>query len=686
MQKRGISQILLIPIIIAISLVSFLLIWNYTNSLNESNINNYQTTSSTFLNDLLESVGINLPNEKNNEDSNILDEENSASEQDNQNTEQCVSGWFCIDENRRALRDDICRTIFEENCEANEKCSNGVCQNQELKDEANVCGNGLIDRGESCDLLNLNEKSCRDFNFDSGWLSCYNQNDANRNLNCQFDVRNCFSCTEINGVCTISCESESGLIDPDCETTEIICGNGIQEPGEECDRGIYNSDTEEASEYTSTCRTTCKLPRCGDNIVDYALGEQCDSGSRNSDTQEPNNFGDPCRTTCKYPSCGDGIVDRYYGEQCDSESYVGLCSSYTDYDHGELKCYPPENEQACKYDASECRDEPVDGHLTISSCPFIYGPEDYWYLNDTRITIAGANCQDFHYGIFISGNNNYITCTQGVHSSDRDASEIDYNGPIGLKIIGNNVTVKDCYFSNLQNGLVIQDSSNIILEDIRAQENGAGLTVHRVENFTILNSLFKNNQGGGLGVAFSKNGLIKNSIIEGNGKFYFAHLRGRYDKDLRELIIGNYGFPIDESENIIVEGNNVTDNIIGLSCWNCNNASISNNYFKENSFINLDLKYSQNNQVYKNKMLAKAITYHNLIIDTGSENNLIYSNNFTNPKFGRSIPINAFNFGSNSWNSSQYGNYWFDFQENIGYPSSYHTDGSPSGIDYKPNR
>ena len=82
-----------------------------------------------------------------------------------------------------------------------------------------------------------------------------------------------------------------------------VCGDGVLEPGEECDDGAANSDTD-----PDACRTTCVLPSCGDGVVD--MGEECDEGLNNSDTAR-----DACRTDCTLPSCGDGVVD--FGEACD---------------------------------------------------------------------------------------------------------------------------------------------------------------------------------------------------------------------------------------------------------------------------------------------------------------------------------------------------------------------------------
>lgn len=109
------------------------------------------------------------------------------------------------------------------------------------------------------------------------------------------------------------------------------CGNGIRDPGEQCDDGNLLD--------TDNCTIACKLPRCGDGAIQRGeacddgnsintdrctnrctvarcgdgimqLSEVCDDGERNS-----NLIADACRSDCSAPRCGDGVVDR--GEQCD---------------------------------------------------------------------------------------------------------------------------------------------------------------------------------------------------------------------------------------------------------------------------------------------------------------------------------------------------------------------------------
>ena len=62
-----------------------------------------------------------------------------------------------------------------------------------------------------------------------------------------------------------------------------LCGNGVMDPGEECDNGGDNSDTE-----PDACRTNCRQASCGDGVLD--TGEECDDGNLDD--------GDLCSRQC----------------------------------------------------------------------------------------------------------------------------------------------------------------------------------------------------------------------------------------------------------------------------------------------------------------------------------------------------------------------------------------------------
>src|SRR5262249_2726686 len=93
--------------------------------------------------------------------------------------------------------------------------------------------------------------------------------------------------TDVGSITGISCSA--------------VCGNGVIEPGEQCDDGPLNANN-------SDCTARCKLSVCGDGLAN-PLGplrvEQCDAGGDSP----------ACTRLCTAAVCGDGILSP--GEQCD---------------------------------------------------------------------------------------------------------------------------------------------------------------------------------------------------------------------------------------------------------------------------------------------------------------------------------------------------------------------------------
>ena len=128
------------------------------------------------------------------------------------------------------------------------------------------------------------------------------------------------------------------------------CGNGILDPGEQCDDGNTNN----GDGCSATCQIEtgwqCPAPgqvcmpcgtnacdagpagHCGDGIVQ--TGEECDCGDGTipvprgcPGVNNDNTYGG-CTTKCtRGPRCGDGIVQTNYGEQCDLGSQNGVFQS-----------------------------------------------------------------------------------------------------------------------------------------------------------------------------------------------------------------------------------------------------------------------------------------------------------------------------------------------------------------------
>lgn len=100
-------------------------------------------------------------------------------------------------------------------------------------------------------------------------------------------------------------------VDAECGIRRPVCGNGVIEPGEQCDHGGRPGNG---------CREDCTAARCGDGIVD--AGEQCDWGRR--DQRESCTI--DCRACNRCNVCGDGVVG--HGEDCDEgpNNGRGVCS------------------------------------------------------------------------------------------------------------------------------------------------------------------------------------------------------------------------------------------------------------------------------------------------------------------------------------------------------------------------
>jgi cysteine-rich repeat protein len=119
------------------------------------------------------------------------------------------------------------------------------------------CGNGFLERLEECDDGNT-------IDFDG----C--------SFNCRLETGRCGDGI-VQALLLEDCE---GALDPSlgyfcstsCQFVSLTCGDGRVSQGEQCDEAVRNSDLG-----GSACRTNCRLPACGDAILDPA--ESCDDGN-----------------------------------------------------------------------------------------------------------------------------------------------------------------------------------------------------------------------------------------------------------------------------------------------------------------------------------------------------------------------------------------------------------------------
>jgi len=164
-----------------------------------------------------------------------------------------------------------------------------------------ICGDGNLDPGEECDDGN-------NINGDGCSAQCTLPTSCNevctQNNGCGGDDLMCS-----DGFCrNLFCETESDCICP-------ACGDGQQDPEEECDDG-NNVDGD-------GCSAICTLPENCNDFCLISLG--CDDGliCNNAGTDAEGSCRNPVCTEendCLCPTCGDGNLDP--GEECDDGNTV----------------------------------------------------------------------------------------------------------------------------------------------------------------------------------------------------------------------------------------------------------------------------------------------------------------------------------------------------------------------------
>jgi cysteine-rich repeat protein len=320
------------------------------------------------------------------------------------------------------------------------------------------CGNSIVEFNEDCEQNVAFAASCTDFGFTGGTLQC---------TNCAWDTSLCtgagpdgfcgdgiwqdlveecepgipypWTCEDLgydDGItsCNAMCMVDGSL----CYNMEdIYCGDGIIQPGEECDSQNFGdiecSDIDsfiggvlqcgsDCLFYTELCQADCP-GECGDDELN-GEGEQCDgpdlgpvssscsdypgadfgsgtitcntdctinlnncrpgtcgdsilnSGEECDDGNK--NDGDGCSAVCTAESCGNNIIDK--GEQCESGVPYSLDCESLGFSGGGITC------TNCKWNTSQC----IDGSGTCGN-NMVDSPGEVCDGSD----LSGLECSDF---------------------------------------------------------------------------------------------------------------------------------------------------------------------------------------------------------------------------------------------------------------------------------------------------
>lgn len=208
------------------------------------------------------------------------------------------------------------------------QCRGTACAWRCYQEGGGYCGNGALDPGEECDGDQLGGVTCASLGRGGGTAICR----------------------------------------PDCTIYCTQCGDGKPEGDEACDEGDANSDAANAS-----CRTDCRLRRCGDGVIDDRFDEQCDGTVPEGVTCADLGFQGGelgCSSLCQLDlggcegRCGDGFKNG--AEQCDGTDFGADSCAARGYYSGDLTCLAncQASEAACRGrcgDGEKNGDEACDG-------------------------------------------------------------------------------------------------------------------------------------------------------------------------------------------------------------------------------------------------------------------------------------------------------------------------------------
>jgi cysteine-rich repeat protein len=218
-------------------------------------------------------------------------------------------------------------------CGTGRYCKTGVCTMA-------VCGNGMTEPGETCDLGSQNGMMGSGCKADCTYECVNAATDCPAAPFCQMP-----SCDSSHACANVADPAKNGMMcgtnlvcsNGACVTPSAVCGNGTTETGEQCDFGSANGP---GTGCESNCQFSCTI-----------LPDSCDDGNPCNGTETCTMImvngrpGQRCNATaapapgtmcgsgqiclgmlCVTSTCGDGFVSTINGEQCEPPNTM-TCSS-----------------------------------------------------------------------------------------------------------------------------------------------------------------------------------------------------------------------------------------------------------------------------------------------------------------------------------------------------------------------
>ena len=240
-------------------------------------------------------------------------------------------------------------------------------------------------------------------------------------------------------------------------------------------------------------------------------------------------------------------------------------------------------------------------------------------------------CYD-EYSIADAGNNGVIIPNaNGVTLDCRNASVIGTGVGYGLNTLSRtDLIIKNCMFSNYSTGLRLANTAdNATLISINLTNNTYGIHLYYSHGANISNSLFSRNNIGGVYLEYANRTLMQYSKVHSNGQSGLWLITS--NSTFINLSVYNHtageGIELRDVESI----GNTFQNISAYS----NGYGF---YFNNNGFDSTTIR---------NSTIYDSVQY-GIYIEDGSDNGLIYNNNFTNNS------VHVFDNGTGTlWNTTK---------------------------------